>query len=476
MRPPPCGGVFLRKYKYVKVDDVGWHHVFSRGVPIPDSIESIEFGGLLGGTIEYFELLQKFKKLKSLRGFHLSTLTQMPNPTMLELGLRSLEVDGVWSESLNLLQELIRCNPSIESLTISCFPDMDGREFKNLIRNIHLPMLQEFSVRLAEADFEVKDELISFFQNHTNLKDCTLNEMKIDDQVIRALRESCVNLERLSLEECYFPRSNRILNELRFMMQVHRLKHLNLSHTSFPVEDLEIFNPAQLESFRLGNIYIPLSSMQTRSMLQSMSNVMVLDLSQYRKGDTYIDSSILPFIAEKMPLLFDLNITGLKMSSASDNADESLKKDFKFKRLEKLNMTDTTSTDELLCLIHAPRLRELETGSSVFSSSKGVRHIVEQSPFIETLNISECEIVDMDITFIAEHSSCLRMIDCKTNGRGLKLLLTNTLIEFCCVELVPKEDLIDVKNWALESGTFQLDDDFWPVIKKQEARMLVIKM
>lgn len=469
MRPPPCGGVFLRKYKYVKLDTIDLHHVLSR-VPIPDSIESIEFEDC---AIIDFEPLKNFKKLKSLRGFYLST--QMPNhPTNLALGLKSLVVDGLWTTHLNLLQELIRANASIESLTILCFTDMSGREFKNLIRNIYLPKLQEFPVQLAEAEFEVKDELIFFFRNHPHLKDCTLNEMEIDDRVVRALRESCVKLERLSLEECDFLRSNGILNELR-LMQVHGLKHLNLSRTSFPVEDLVTFNAEHLESFRLGNICIPLSSMQTRSMLQSMHYVMVLDLSQHRTGDAYIDSSILPFIAEKMPLLFDLNLTGLKMSSASGNADKSLKKDFKFEKLQKLNMTDTTSTDELLCLIHAPRLRELETEFTAFRSSKGVRHIVEQSPLIETLNINRCEMDDMDIKFITEHSLCLRMINCKTNGRGVKLLLTNTLVEVCFVELVPQEDLMDVLNWTVESGTFQLDyHGNYPLIKKQEARKFYI--
>lgn len=295
---------FLRKYKHVKVFDVKLSEVLSR---LPECTEELK---LVFSEISPsdFKHLQKLKNLKSLSFYNCYLPEETPNPAELVLGLHSLEITLNQERHFTFFQELIRANEWIENLSFEFGHNIKNKEpFKELLRNIHLSNLEKISIK-PMIHMRLKDELIDFIRNHSNIKDCSLLSLVINDRVIKTLRESCGHLERLSLESCQIyelETSDVAVKELKLM---RGLKHLDLTYTNFHVDYLETFNPKHLESLGLG--CIPLASVKTRPILHSMKNIRVLDLSQFDPATAgfpddgpVLDSSILPFVAEQMPYI-----------------------------------------------------------------------------------------------------------------------------------------------------------------------------
>lgn len=436
---------FDRKYKHVKVRTIDYNDVHDK---LSDSLETLE---LVCSAIENFSKFKKFKKLKTLSLNHSYILEEDFGPTDLVLGLDALKV-YTEEQDLNTFQLLIRANGSIRSLSLeftSYDEDLFEGEFNDFLRNIHLPKLQELSITTTELN--LRSGLKDFFPNHKDLKVCLFNDVNIKDETVTVLRTNCTKLEKVGLKRCV-DLSGVTLNELKLMS---RLKHLDLAYTNFTVKDLENFNPRQLESFRIRFAGVAsvggLDSMQTQSILLSMSNLKVLNLSglQSYNGDSVLDCRILPFIAEQMPNLMDLNLRdNFAICDEKEEIEKYLKSDLKFAKLEKLDLASIKLTDQLLCLINAPKLRVLLMDSSIIES-KGVKHVVDKSPLIENLSVCESDnLVDSDVTYITKHLPLLRKLDLefsKISEECFKTLVTDTYIEECTLSI--RGDCKEFAKW-----------------------------
>lgn len=438
---------FFRKYKQVEVRKFLRNWSFIKALCIlPDSVEELD---LFHNTIispEVFKQLQKLTKLKRLGFYNCRFFTRMPSPTELALKLETL-IACVHAESLDIFEELIKANNSIQNLSLNCangsfignwtFSEDFETDLNVFLKNINLPVLQSFSItlKIGSLDLELNDGMRCFFRNHRNLKVCVFKNLLyyIDDQLIRTLRHNCKHLERFS---CDSPEeSEYTLEEFKLMT---KLKHLDLGYSSFDPDEAAEFNPRQLESFTMN--FSGLLSTQTLSVLQSMTNIRCLDLCS-------VSSSIIPFLAEQMPHLEDLILRDWVSGS------RPLLSVVKFEILEKLEIYDTESTaDQLLCFINAPRLRVLLTK---FSDS-GLRHMVDNSPLIEELMVIEyTDLSGSILTYVADHLLSLSRFGCQTNAQGLKLLLKYTLIEKCYIFADEKQDLVAMKKWIKRSRTFE---------------------
>lgn len=432
----PCGIEFFRKYKFVRISKVDLKDVIVR---IPDSTEEIN---LETSGIDSFKQFLKFKRLKNLTVDNFSLPQVTPTPTELTLGLQSLRANAT-EKSVSLLQTLIGANSSMESLSLEFSTYNYGlykKDFKVFIKNIHLPKLLTFSITGFYFDF--KDELIEFFEKHKDLKDCSLNGLEVNTQVVKSLRRNCRNLERLSLETCVgLEPTQNTSNELKLMT---KLKHLDLSYTSFTVADLEKLHSRQLQTFKMAFIWV--TTPQAKSILQSMRYLRVLDISQCQ-GD--LDSSILPYIAETMPQLVDLTLRELELCCNGSNKQSYAK----FERLEKLEMSCSEST---FCSLRAPRLRIFTSNNSDIGSN-GIRLIVDSSPLLEELTLNNYEIVESDMEYIATNLHHLRRLQCEINKQGLKVLLTKTCIEECRL-FTRIEDLNEVAKWKEGFEAFEYSE------------------
>lgn len=420
----PCEIEFSRNYNDVIIYNSDLNDVDEK---LPENLVALEISFC---RIDDFKPLHKLKKLKSL-AIHFPQLFEPSSIMDLVLGLQSLEVSTSETD-LSIYQELIRANGSIRSLTL-CFTTVDEDlyegEFNDFLRNIHLPKLEHVSLYSCSY-LNLSDGLKDFCQNHSDLKVCSLTNLKILDDTITILQKNCKKLEQIKLEKC-LELTGVTLKVLKLMKE---LKHLDLARTSFPVKDLERFNPRQLETFtfcfaetaRIDGFF----TVHLKSMLQSMYNMRVLDLSGLKSDyGVALDFKILPFIAEQMPSLVDLN---LKQISDVCHGIGDFKEDLMFKNLEKLNISYTKLTDQLLCLITAPKLRILHMDYS-YIESRGVLHIVNKSPLIEQLFLpSSCNIGDEDVIYIAGNLSHLRKLDvvfCQIGEGSFKKLLNETSIE-----------------------------------------------
>lgn len=404
-----------RKYKFVKISEVDLELVIDT---VPDSAEDIE---LETSRISNFTQFLKFKKLKSLTVDGFSLPQEAPTVTELALSLKSLKIIGT-EDGLSLFKELIGANSSIESLSL------DGgctfyEEFEDFIRNINLPNLM--SVSITNLDHYFKDMLIDFFCKHKNIRCCSLDKSEINAEVVRALGKNCKNLERLSLRSCYFLEEREVTsNELNLMS---KLKHLDLSYTSFTAEALEKLHSRQLQTFKMAHIQV--NPTQARSILKTMKYIKVLDISQWGKN---LDSSILPYIAGIMPNLVDLTIQELVLLPGCNDAlnDVNKRSCSKFDKLEKLKMSYIISADELIRLISAPKLRVF-TSHHCDIGREGLRNIVNWGLLLEELTLKGYKMDELDMAYIATNSRSLRRLECKIDEPGLKILLTKTWIEEC---------------------------------------------
>lgn len=427
----PCEIEFTRHYNDVKVCSIGFNDVVEK---LPKNLVALDTSLC---RIEDFKPLQKFKKLKSL-AMHFVNFAEPSSLMDLVLGLESLEVTTRETE-LSIYQQLIRANGSIRNLSL-CFStdyeDLYEGEFNDFLRNIHLPNLQQISLYTC-GNLNIGACLKEFFQNHSGLKACSLINFKISDDTIKVLRKSCDNLEQVKLYKC--PElTGATLNELKLMTG---LKHLHLGSTNLPVKDLEKFNPRELETFKLCfSETAPIDGLLTvhiKSIFQSMRNMRVLDLSGLKSdyGNVALDFNILPFIAEQMPNLVDLNLNQL---SDVCHGIGDFKEDLKFKHLEKLDLSYTDLTDQLLCLINAPKLKILHMNYSYIDIT-GLHHITKKSPLIEQLFLqSSYRLGDEHVIYIADNLPYLRKLNvefCRISEQSYKKLLNETSIEACGVSM-----------------------------------------
>lgn len=418
-------GRFTRNYKNVWV--AGNNELI---YTLPESLETLKLEIYDGFDLK---TLKRFKKLKNLSIFGNNVAKDTSNPTNFVLGLQSLEVTNLDEGTLDVIQELIRANGSINTLSLKMTTldeDFYEGEFNDFMRNIHLPNLREFSIEARTLNLE--SGLMEFLQNHRCLEVCEFCNMNIGDVVVEELRKNCENLKRVSLKRC-LQLGGKTLNNLGLM---RKLEHLDLTNTNFSAEDLGHFNSRQLKYFKIcfsSEAAIGgLSSPQTQSLLQSMTNMRVLDLYQLQShfGGPILDYTILPFISKQMPNLVELDLGG----NFAICEDLALKDKLVFNKLEKLNLSSTELTDELLCLIYAPKLRSLDMGESEITT-RGVHHIVRNSPLIEDLQLERPYNLHVsDVRYISEHLPFLRKLDLghfRMDEELLKHLMLETSIENC---------------------------------------------
>lgn len=429
----PCEIEFLRKYKHVKINNIALSAVLDK---LPDSLETLKlfFSQI---QVQDFRHIQRFKKFKSLSINYPEFLIfneDSLNPVDLMLGLQSLEV-CLYEDDLSVYQKLIHANGSIRSLSLyftTSDEDTSEGAFNDFLRSIRLPNLLEFAIEARNID--LADGLRVFIQNHKDLTVCSLTNLEIKDDVISNLRRTCEKLEKVSLEGC-LELTGVSLKELKRMKA---LKHLDLSETSFAGYDLEKFRPRQLESFKIcyseDAAIEGLTSVQFQSMISLMRNIRVLNLSELQtdSGDPVLDCSILPLIAKQMPHLIDLNLSSLFLLW------KEVAGELNFNRLEKLDLSYSDITFKLLRLVKAPKLKVL-IANHADVNSKGVKHMVDNSPLLEQLHLANCkDLFETDLTYITENLSLLRILDCKgctISEACFKRLLLSSSIEECKVSM-----------------------------------------